>query len=352
MLLDEKEDLLAAVGSLREQYRAAWHESAARFNIFDALNVECKELSHSKFLSFLLNPSQRHDQGDRYLRSFLALVDITVRDDLDRAEVVTEHSISPYGQLDVLIRIPSVLTLCIENKVAAQDQDNQIKSYLNWLDSLRTGPDIRALVYLTPQARRPQDPLLGCDVRPLKLLSYSQIADWVECQSQSFPVRLRTVTEMYVQTCRKIAGVAMSPKIDGQSWLAIVAATAGVDNFRHPACYAILAGDLSSTKCYYGIRRKAAKNTTADTSDTFDEQISRELTTDLHFSSNDWFCGYRYFSDEGIFTGSPDETEWLVQLNADNHLTEMPLAAKIAEDIWGLMSRFRGPLEKLNAPWH
>jgi len=146
--------------------------------------------------------------------------------------------------------------------------------------------------------------------------------------------------------------VDMSPKIDGQSWLAIVAATAGVDNFRHPACYAILAGDLSSTKCYYGIRRKAAKNTTADTSDTFDEQISRELTTDLHFSSNDWFCGYRYFSDEGIFTGSPDETEWLVQLNADNHLTEMPLAAKIAEDIWGLMSRFRGPLEKLNAPWH
>jgi PD-(D/E)XK nuclease superfamily len=411
MSRDEIKDLLAAVGSLRERYQAAWHERASRFNIFDALNVEYKELSHSQFLAFLLNPSQRHDQGDRYLRSFLALLDITVRDGLDRAEVITEHPIAPYGQLDVLIRIPSVLTVCIENKVAARDQDNQISRYLAWLNSLRTGSDIRAVVYLTPQARSPQDPLLGVDVRPLKLLSYAQIADWVE--SQSFPVRLRTVTEMYVQTCRKIAGVTvkneyaddigqllttpkqfanaldiarfidrekpriierfwqnvrnlvraqlvredmadrwavdMSPKLVGASWLAIVAARGGVDNITgHPACYAILAGELGSTKCYYGIRRRAKR--TPDTANPFDESMSRELTTDLHFISNAWFCGWRYFSDEGIFRGLPDETEWFVQLNADNQLTEMPLAAKVAEDMWALMLRFRGPLEQLNAP--
>jgi hypothetical protein len=208
-------ELLVAVGHLRERHQATWRKSATRFNVFDALNIERKELPHSQFLAFLLNPRQRHDQGDRYLRSFLSLLDISVRGGLDRADVTTEHTIAPYGwsgelrRLDILVRIPSVLTLGIENKVDAQDQEYQIRDYLAWLGSQTPRPDIRALVYLTPQARAPQSSLQNVDDQPLKLLSYAQIADWLECECRSVPDRLVTVADMYVQTCRKIGGVTM-----------------------------------------------------------------------------------------------------------------------------------------------
>ncbi|MEX0268749.1 PD-(D/E)XK nuclease family protein [Leptolyngbyaceae cyanobacterium UHCC 1019] len=38
-----------------------------QFNIFEAIGVTRQELRHSDFLAFLLNPTQSHQLGDRYL---------------------------------------------------------------------------------------------------------------------------------------------------------------------------------------------------------------------------------------------------------------------------------------------
>ena len=43
----------------------------SRFNIFEALGVVRQELRHSSFLSFILNPSERHGLGDSFLRRVL-----------------------------------------------------------------------------------------------------------------------------------------------------------------------------------------------------------------------------------------------------------------------------------------
>ncbi|HEY9655978.1 MAG TPA: PD-(D/E)XK nuclease family protein, partial [Crinalium sp.] len=45
-----------------------------QFNIFEAVGVTRQELRHSDFLAFLLNPSQTHQLGDRFLKRFLKRV--------------------------------------------------------------------------------------------------------------------------------------------------------------------------------------------------------------------------------------------------------------------------------------
>jgi len=134
------------------------------------------------------------------------------------------------------------------------------------------------------------------------------------------------------------------------SWLAIVPVGVRIDQDTGvPLCYSILAECLSSGQsCCYGIRRRSKKN--PDAPNRLDEIISHELTADFQFTENNWFCGWRKFSDEGVFVVTPDEKEWLVQLNGDNHSTGVPLATEVAEDLWGLFVRFGDRLEQLNAP--
>src|SRR5574337_738498 len=55
----------------------------AEFNIFEALGIVRQELRHSDFLSFLLNPAERHGIGDYFLKSFL----IRVLNDADSSPI-------------------------------------------------------------------------------------------------------------------------------------------------------------------------------------------------------------------------------------------------------------------------
>jgi hypothetical protein len=403
--------LLADVRELQQRHHAAWRQTAARFNVFDALKIEYKELSHTAFLAFLLNPREWHDQGDRYLRSFLALFAINVLVPLEHAEVITEHPIPPYGQLDLLVRLKSEFVVCIENKVGARDQQNQISRYLNWLNLQGPSSEPRAVVYLSPNGRPPQDPAIGLDVTPLKLLSYEQIADWLE--RQSFPDRLGLVAGMYVQTCRRIAGVAMkdayadeigqllktsdrfaialdiaqyieqakpiviegfwknvqrflkerlliaglsehwaigqSPKFPtGPSWLAILPARDARNEITGYPSYTVIMAEIpSSGGGFYGIRRRTKKDSGCP--DPIADSISQELARDLHFTENIWWCGWRYVAHGAIPYASSHENDWLVQCNEDNQTANMPRAALLAEEIWALFLRFKGKLEELNA---
>src|SRR5437867_3879565 len=46
-------------------------QTATRFNLFEALGLARNEQYQSRFLAFLLNPTESHDQGDLFLRTFL-----------------------------------------------------------------------------------------------------------------------------------------------------------------------------------------------------------------------------------------------------------------------------------------
>jgi len=45
-----------------------------RFNLFEALGVVRRELRHSDFLAFLLDPQQNHELGDTFTRRFIQSV--------------------------------------------------------------------------------------------------------------------------------------------------------------------------------------------------------------------------------------------------------------------------------------
>src|SRR5437868_2634487 len=42
-----------------------------RFNIFDALNIARREIHHSNFLAFLLDPVESHGQSQLFLKALL-----------------------------------------------------------------------------------------------------------------------------------------------------------------------------------------------------------------------------------------------------------------------------------------
>lgn len=87
----------------------------AEFNIFNVLNIQQKEIRHSNTLAWLLNPTESHGLGDRFLKRFLSRlliendeVDVSLSPakvelfDFDDVEVNRE-----WRNIDILVRSPS-----------------------------------------------------------------------------------------------------------------------------------------------------------------------------------------------------------------------------------------------------
>ncbi|MFT4806382.1 MAG: hypothetical protein ACI9YE_003616 [Psychroserpens sp.] len=122
------------------------HEMAAlrgeNFNVFSILKMERKENeTHSAFIEELLNPKGSHLMGDVFLNLFLQQIEYRDIDnfDLESAETKVEHHISTVdneskegGRIDILIKDGNNLTISIENKIDAGDQEFQIERYTNF----------------------------------------------------------------------------------------------------------------------------------------------------------------------------------------------------------------------------
>ncbi len=138
-----------------------------KFNVFHALGCGHREIAHSSFLCYFLNPFDHHNQGSRFLKKFLLLiqdaaisqckdVSITIPDQYYDWTCQKEQKLpEPLGQCDILLRGPKFI-LIIENKLYAKDLDGQLSRYWNFIDN-HTNIDDRSkvLVYLTPDGRCP-----------------------------------------------------------------------------------------------------------------------------------------------------------------------------------------------------
>ena len=140
---------------------------ARRFNVFDYLSTI--EVGLSRIIADLLDPGSRHGQGTLFLRTLLdELTEIRHRPRLDtnftkRISVVTERVITNRRRLDISVDIPGsdgVYCLAIENKPYADDQRNQVKDYLTFLQ--REYSDRFLLIYLSPTGQGPSEWSLPC----------------------------------------------------------------------------------------------------------------------------------------------------------------------------------------------
>lgn len=126
--------LLQLLDELRAFERA--HNVDSRFNLFTAIDMVNREVKHTKFLAFLLDPVESHGLSDRFLRRVLAAIvaehpsaplsrlDIAISD-FGNVAVHTERD-----HFDISIEIPGLNALVvIENKVDSSESMNQLVTY-------------------------------------------------------------------------------------------------------------------------------------------------------------------------------------------------------------------------------
>lgn len=150
----------------------------SRFNIFEAVGMVRQEIKHSNFIRFLLDPSEKHQLGDLFLKKVLlkALNDMEeVVDGLDIAVAnFSDAEIRREWQhIDLLIYSPSNALVCtIENKVDSGEGPNQLQKYQDVIDCEYPGYK-KLFVYLTKDGD-------AASLDNWLSLSYGDIADIIE----------------------------------------------------------------------------------------------------------------------------------------------------------------------------
>ncbi len=126
-------------------------EIAPNFNSFDFWWID--ENKVSEILAFFLNPNERHEHGDIYLKHFLKKFDLNFSfDENDKIDVQCELTTDNGRRIDiVIIKNNFEQAIAIENKIYIEtpDQDNQLKDYLDFL--AKKTKDNFCLIYLSPQ---------------------------------------------------------------------------------------------------------------------------------------------------------------------------------------------------------
>jgi hypothetical protein len=142
-------------------------EKIGRFNIFDALKIERRELQHSNFLAWLLSPNESHGQGDLFLKSILMDVlrkargqEMTVPVspvDLDGADLHGVEVRREWRNIDLLISSEHpAFVVAIENKVDSGEHSSQLGRYEATVAA--SFPGVSCLhVFLTPDGSEASD---------------------------------------------------------------------------------------------------------------------------------------------------------------------------------------------------
>ena len=165
------------------------------YNIFDVLNLKTNEVrTHSAFLASLLNPKGNHGMKDAYLRAFVKNVikDNSFKFITKKADVYVEYSIGTYnadktegGRIDILIS-SGENAIIIENKIYADDQENQIIRYCNYAERMFKNGKILYLTLFGNQASSYSANELVADEDYFPISYESDILDWLkECASIS-----------------------------------------------------------------------------------------------------------------------------------------------------------------------
>lgn len=157
-------------------------EIAPNFNSFDFWWIN--ENKVSEIIAFFLDPKERHEQGNIYLKHFLKKFDLSFFqiNDNDTINVQCEYNTDNGRRIDIIIYKNNFeQAIAIENKIHVEtdDQPNQIKDYIDFL-SKKTNDNF-CMIYLSPQDKILSNDSISIDEREnyligkkLKLLTYEE----------------------------------------------------------------------------------------------------------------------------------------------------------------------------------
>jgi hypothetical protein len=175
----------AALPELLQNAKAYEARVSPRFNIYRILRLERKEvLVHTPILAELLNPAGTHGQGFLFLNSFLLMLErhgqkpFAATQEEHQWFVESEKPTYSHGNLDVLVTCPRLgCLIVIENKIGAQEREDQIWDYWCWMRKRIQQFPHQRLIFLTPDGREAHT----AQVAEYMSLSYhSDICSWLE----------------------------------------------------------------------------------------------------------------------------------------------------------------------------
>ena len=177
-------------------------------NVFKALSIGRKEIRHSNFLAYILNPNENHGLNDIVLKKFLRDIFSDSKAlnrtafDSDYLDISTCEIRREWRNIDILIIFSKDIIL-IENKVDSLDHSSQLKRFKKVADE--NFPDkYRHFVYLTPFGSEPVD---EASKEFYINYSYIQVADILEriisLYKNSISEKVKFYLEDYLSTIKR-----------------------------------------------------------------------------------------------------------------------------------------------------
>ncbi|MBC5772793.1 PD-(D/E)XK nuclease family protein [Pontibacter sp. KCTC 32443] len=201
--------LLDKIGIIDYKYEKLREQND--FNIFSLLLNKHDEVNlHSNFIAELLDPEGSHKLGRKFLDHFLTLCGVEPTK-LTQPEIFRE-----FRNIDILIRSKE-LTIILENKIWAGDQDRQLDRYYNTI--VKEGTANILIIYLSLDGKEPSGYSLG-DLQIndnldslLLTLSYSaDIRNWLgHCiKEAALTPSVRETIIQYKNLIEELTGNSMS----------------------------------------------------------------------------------------------------------------------------------------------
>lgn len=181
--MERLEKLIKKCAQIIEAYEQKINNEAGRFNIFNILNVESKEVRlHSRFIAELLDVKGAHKMGGFFLGVFLeklraehydvSFSDIKYSVAVEKQIGTINNDYTKGGRIDILLIDRDDNCIVIENKIYAGDQENQLMRYENYIKSNHQNGYI---IYLTLDGKRAHE-----NVEHISISYNDFIVDWLK----------------------------------------------------------------------------------------------------------------------------------------------------------------------------
>jgi hypothetical protein len=200
-----------------EREHATWKKDqvliAEDFNILHTMRLTRKELCHSDILAWLLDYRLEvfgtHAQGKSGFRLFLQRLGLPLH--YTKADYrVFREAPGEESRLDILIEAERQFVIGIENKVDAEEGEDQTRR--EWADLVRRGKKQSVLpsrvdaFFLTPDELEPES-------RRFKAISWRLVADVFEAFAQEAkPPAVKLFAQHYAETLRRYVAPQTEPE--------------------------------------------------------------------------------------------------------------------------------------------
>lgn len=195
----------------------------------EILGVSRREISHSKFLAWLLGNLESHNLGEFPIKKFLdillkfsnqnlklkysELYNSFVTEDylIEKVSIKPEYSIQSVGRIDIFIELSLLISnitknvkIVIENKVESKENNDQTNNYFKHFNLLETEDNVVIYVYLTPISTLDLMNLIEpeCNCKDFIQINYQSIVDYLiePALNQNISARTQNILTEYLKS--------------------------------------------------------------------------------------------------------------------------------------------------------